>query len=54
MEKIKPNTAPNKKPYKIVGFCRRCKERFAVDMEQKYASKNYCKSCVTSFKKGGN
>ncbi|MBI2558423.1 hypothetical protein HYW20_03800 [Candidatus Woesearchaeota archaeon] len=38
--------------YKIIGFCRSCKERFVVDMEQKYASKNYCKNCTSRFKQG--
>ena len=33
------------KLYKIIGFCRTCKERFVVDMDRKYASKNYCKNC---------
>ena len=46
-------TKSNKKLYKIIGFCRRCKERFVVDMEQKYASRNYCKSCTSKFKQGG-
>ena len=39
--------------YKIIGFCRACKERFVVDMEQRYASKNYCKKCTSKFRQGG-
>jgi len=39
-----------KKLYKIIGTCRRCKERFVVDMEQKYASRNYCKACTMNFR----
>ncbi|MBI2542474.1 hypothetical protein HYV80_07250 [Candidatus Woesearchaeota archaeon] len=47
MNKSKP------KLYKIIGMCRTCKERFIVDMGQRYASRNYCKSCTAKFNKGG-
>ena len=47
-EKVKP-----KRLYKIIGNCRNCKQRFVVDMEQRYASRNYCKSCTSKFKSGG-
>ncbi|MBI4452861.1 hypothetical protein HY637_05505 [Candidatus Woesearchaeota archaeon] len=47
-------TAPKKKLYKIIGMCRHCRERFVVDMGQKYASRNYCKKCTDNFKKGRN
>ena len=47
-------TKTKKRLYKIIGFCRHCKERFVVDMEQKYASRNYCKKCTSNFKRGGN
>lgn len=46
--------ASKKKLYKIIGMCRRCKERFVVDMEQRYASRNYCKACTADFRRGGN
>ena len=42
------------KLYKIIGFCRSCKERFVVDMDKRYASRNYCKKCTSKFKQGGN
>lgn len=54
---IKKSTAKKEKPkrfYKIIGFCRACKTRFVVDMDQKYSSRNYCKPCVAKFKLGGN
>ena len=54
MKTSKPNKKTNKKMYKIIGMCRNCKERFVVDMEQRYASRNYCKSCTAKFKSGGN
>lgn len=54
---IKTTPKKAKKParlYKIIGFCRACKERFVVDLDQKYASRNYCKKCTIKFKNGGN
>ena len=45
----KPKTI--KRLYKIIGMCRQCKERFVVDLDQKYASRNYCKKCTDKFKK---
>lgn len=43
-----------RKLYKIIGMCRSCKEKFVVDPDQKYASRNYCKQCTLKFKQGGN
>ena len=40
-----------KRLYKMIGMCRQCKERFVVDLEHRYSSRNYCKKCTDKFKK---
>ena len=39
-----------KRLYKMIGVCRHCKERFVVDLEHRYSSRNYCKKCTDKFR----
>ena len=45
---------PVKRLYKMIGMCRHCKQRFVVDLENRYSSRNYCKSCTDKFRKSNS
>jgi len=46
-----PKPVKPKRFYKIIGTCRACKEKFNVDLDNRYSSRNYCKKCSDAFKK---